>query len=111
MKHIATCGIGLLLLIAPARITMAQNQAPSNSQSASSGQSLGAYARQVRKTPTTGQPKVFDNDNLPKSEKLSIVGKTTPPPAKNEEPGKAENAPGNSEAKPGEEAKPATGEK
>ncbi len=53
----------------------AQDQAPSNSQSSSSGQSLGDYARQVRKDPEAkSKPKVFDNDNLPKDDKLSVVG-------------------------------------
>ena len=96
-----------MLLVVPAGIAAAQ--APSNAQAAS-GQSLGDYARHVKKTPTTGQPKVFDNDNLPKSDKLSIVGKTTPPAAKSEEPTKSEN-PAKSEGKPGEETKPSAGEK
>jgi hypothetical protein len=38
--------------------------------------SLGDYARKVRKEPATAKakPKVFDNDNLPKDDKLSVVG-------------------------------------
>jgi hypothetical protein len=45
--------------------------------------SLGDYARKVRKDPATPKatPKVFDNDNLPKGDKLSIVGQPAPPPA------------------------------
>ena len=38
-------------------------------------QSLGDYARQVRKDPgAKSKPKVFDNDNLPREDKLSVVG-------------------------------------
>jgi len=72
---------GLVLVLALAGVpVMAQNQAPSNTQSASSGQSLGEYARRVRKTPenTNKSPKFFDNDNLPKNDKLSIVGTPSP---------------------------------
>jgi len=41
--------------------------------------SLGDYARKVRKDPPTAaaakaKPKVFDNDNLPSDDKLSVVG-------------------------------------
>jgi hypothetical protein len=37
--------------------------------------SLGDYARKVHKDPVVkSKPKVFDNDNLPKEDKLSIVG-------------------------------------
>jgi hypothetical protein len=108
MKPIVNYRIGLMLLIALGSTALAQNQNASNSQSASEGQSLGDYARHVRKAPTVSnaQPKVFDNDNLPKGDKLSIVGKVAPPPkAENEE------KPANAEAKPGEAGKPATGEK
>lgn len=111
MKRIANYGIGLMLLIALGGTALAQSQSASDSQSASSGQSLGDYAKQVRKTPTVSkaQPKVFDNDNLPKGDKLSIVGKVAPPAkAENEE--KPANASAE-EPKPGEAGKPATGEK
>ena len=76
MKHIACSGIGLVLLLGVAVLpASAQGQASSTSQSASTGQSLGDYARQVRKDPgATAKPKVFDNDNLPTEDKLSVVG-------------------------------------
>jgi hypothetical protein len=121
MKHIACSGIGtallLGLLVLPAE---AQNQAQQNSQGASSSSaaepSLGDYARQIRKNPgATSNPKVFDNDNLPRQDKLSIVG---PEPAENTataaEVKSAESASAEGEAKastevkPGSEAKPAT---
>jgi hypothetical protein len=37
---------------------------------------LGDYARKIRKDPvaTKAKPKVFDNDNLPTEDKLSVVG-------------------------------------
>jgi hypothetical protein len=82
MKHIACSGIGIVLLLGVAGLpASAQNQTPSTSQNSSSGSSsgssLGDYARQVRKDPgTASKPKVFDNDNLPREDKLSIVGQT-----------------------------------
>jgi hypothetical protein len=40
--------------------------------------SLGDYARKVRKDPAAkAKPKVFDNDNLPTDDKLSVVGQKT----------------------------------
>jgi hypothetical protein len=92
MKRIAQCGFGLLLscgllgLPAGAQNSGSQNQGQSSAQPrSSSGSSLGDYARQVRKDP--GQPKakprVFDNDNLPKEDKLSIVGQPAPATADN----------------------------
>jgi hypothetical protein len=51
---------------------------PAGAQTTSQPQgqsSLGDYARKVRKDPgTKAKPKVFDNDNLPMNDKLSIVG-------------------------------------
>jgi hypothetical protein len=88
MKHITCSGIGIALLVGLLGLSAgAQNQASSNSQSSassqsSSGPSLGDYARQIRKTPAaTSKPKVFDNDNLPTGDKLSIVGQAPPPPS------------------------------
>lgn len=83
MKRNAAFAIGIALFLGvmnPCRGMQAQT--PSNTQSSSAGQSLGDYARHVRKEPD-GKPKskVFDNDNLPKSENLSIVGNATTTPA------------------------------
>jgi hypothetical protein len=80
MKRIATIAIGSLLSVGLMTLQMAaqnqtQSNAPSSSSTTTSGASLGDYARQIRKnSPSTGKPKVFDNDNLPKDDKLSIVG-------------------------------------
>jgi len=120
MKRIANSAVGLMLVLGLCGISArAQNQTSSNTQSASSGQSLGDYARQIRKGPEQGgKAKVFDNDNLPKSDKLSIVGTVAPAEATAEtkpaEAAKTANPPA-TEAKPGteaakDEAKPATAE-
>src|ERR1700691_1234051 len=79
MKPIACGGIGFVLFLGLTGISASQTQAqapaPAASEDASAGSSLGAYARQVRKDPgTASKPKVFDNDNLPREDKLSVVG-------------------------------------
>jgi len=79
MKRIAYSGIGFVLFLGLLSLpAAAQDQAPSNSQGSSSstpsGTPLGDYARQVRKAGAPTKPKVFDNDNLPTEDKLSIVG-------------------------------------
>jgi hypothetical protein len=83
MKHIACSGLGLMLLLGLTGVPAgAQNQASTASQNSSSGSSLGDYARQVRKDPgNTTKPKVFDNDNLPREDKLSVVGRPATPAA------------------------------
>ncbi len=70
--------MGLVLLLGLTGVPAgAQNQTQSTSQTSSSGSSLGDYARQVRKDPGgTSKPKVYDNDNLPREDKLSVVGQT-----------------------------------
>lgn len=100
----------------PAR---AQDQAPSASQKTTSGSSLGDYARQIRKDPGAKvTPKVFDNDNLPKEDKLSVIGQkpaaageesvqnTTAEETKtaNDKPGTAEKAAPTGGAAPEDEA-------
>jgi hypothetical protein len=102
MKRIAYTGTASAFLLGVLVLTSAaQTQTPSNSQSssssASSGSSLGEYAKQIRKNSgTTSKPKVFDNDNLPKEDKLSVVGNAT------------ENADESANARSVEEAAPAT---
>jgi len=78
MKRIANYGIGLVLLLGVSGIpASAQNQTQSNS---TPSPSLGDYARQVRKDPDSkSKPKVFDNDNLPREDKLSVVGTPSEP--------------------------------
>jgi hypothetical protein len=56
---------------------VAQSPASSSApgQSSPDQSSLGDYARKVRKDPAAkAKPKVFDNDNLPMDDKISVVG-------------------------------------
>jgi hypothetical protein len=114
MNRIAHAGIGLTLLLAVAGLpAWGQNQAPTSSQDSTNGASLGTYARQIRKTTgPSSKPKVFDNDNLPREDKLSVVG-TAPsePPAEAQPEEAAAPAAPSGENKPGAEGKPATEEK
>ena len=82
-------GIGIVLLAGLVGMPAgAQNQS-----SASAGQSLGDYAKQIRKEPDAkAKPRVFDNDNLPKDDKLSIVGTPPPPPSDKSDEAKADEA-------------------
>ncbi len=107
MKHIACSGIGLVLLLGVAGLPASAQEPASSSQNAASGQSLGDYARQVRKDPgATAKPKVFDNDNMPTEDKLSVVGTAR---AANDTPDQAAStAPAAGEAKAGTEPKPAS---
>ena len=82
-------GIGIVLLAGLAGMPAgAQNQGSSNT-----GQSLGDYAKQIRKEPDAkAKPRVFDNDNLPKDDKLSIVGTPPPPPSDKSDEAKADES-------------------
>jgi hypothetical protein len=119
MKRIAQYGFGLLLscgwlvLAAGAQTSGTQNSGQSSAQvQSSSGSSLGDYARQVRKDP--GQPKakprVFDNDNLPREDKLSIVGQPSPATAENSADAKPADAGAKTSEPGGNAAAPAAGE-
>lgn len=68
--------MGVVLLCGLAGISAsAQEQSQSADPGSSSGSSLGDYARHVRKdSDAKSKPRVFDNDNLPKEDKLSVVG-------------------------------------
>ena len=81
MKHTAAFGIGIAFFLCVTGLNGGlQAQTASNPQASSGGQSLGEYARQVRKEPDAKpKAKVFDNDNLPKEDKLSVVGNATAP--------------------------------
>jgi len=105
MKYIANTAMGLTLLFTLAGIPAAQTT--SSSQSTPSGGSLGDYARQVRKTTDgTSKPKVYDNDNLPKNDKLSVVGTVSPEKAPES---LTEQADTNAETKPGADKTAAAG--
>ncbi len=104
MKRIAQTAIGMTLLFVTAGIPAgAQSQAPANPD----GSSLGDYARHVRKpSGTTTKPKVFDNDNIPHDEHLSVVGKTPAPEDQNQAKSQDSSSAPAAENKTGTEAKP-----
>jgi hypothetical protein len=81
MKRIACNGIGMGLAVALlGLVAVAQNQPEPSSQNGAAASSLGDYARQTRNNSgAKTKPKVFDNDNLPTGDKLSIVGTEAPP--------------------------------
>lgn len=68
MKRIGQFGLAGILLLGSAGFLMAQ--------AASSNESLGDYARHVRKENANKPPAVkeYNNDNLPRNDKLSVVG-------------------------------------
>jgi hypothetical protein len=71
MKRITVIGFAFALSTALLATTaVAQTTAPAQDQA------LGDYARKIRKDPgiVKARPKVFDNDNLPADDKLSVVG-------------------------------------
>ena len=82
MKHIAYMGFGFVLFAASVVVPASAQQSPASStQSQNQPQpSLADYARQIKKDSPQpkAKPKVFDNDNLPKDDKLSIVGEQPP---------------------------------
>ena len=69
----------LSLLALPASAQTGSSSQPTNAQG-QSGSSLGDYARQAKKdgAPAKARPKVFDNDNLPREDKLSVIGEARP---------------------------------
>ncbi len=72
MKQLVlTLAITMLASLAGAQAAPAQTSTPAQDQN-----SLGDYARKVRKDPSAAKvkPKVFDNDNIPTDDKLSVVG-------------------------------------
>jgi hypothetical protein len=75
MKRITLIGFVFALFTALVSSAVAQAAAPAQDQS-----SLGDYAKKIRKDPGTAKarPKVFDNDNLPTEDKLSVVGQQAP---------------------------------
>ncbi|MGD0270562.1 MAG: hypothetical protein ABSB14_15960 [Candidatus Sulfotelmatobacter sp.] len=73
MKNIKYLGLGFVLALST--IVLNSVAAAQTSSSTPDQSSLGDYARKVRKDPgTKAKPKVFDNDNLPTNDKLSVVG-------------------------------------
>jgi hypothetical protein len=80
MKRLKHIGVGFVLALFTVLLS---SPAAAQTPSATPDQApLGDYARKVRKDPGAPKPKpkVFDNDNIPMNDKLSIVG---PAPASN----------------------------
>lgn len=71
MKRIVAIGFTFVsLTVLAGSPVLAQTTTPPSDQS-----SLGDYARKVHKDPAAkAKPKVYDNDNLPTDDKLSVVG-------------------------------------
>jgi hypothetical protein len=105
IKPTATAAFGTMMLLGCLALPgLAQNQ-PTQDQPAQTAQPaptqssapLGDYARKARKEDQgKAKPKVFDNDNLPREDKLSIVG---PAAAEDTTTASDANAPAASEAK------------
>ena len=68
MKRITSVWIAGLTLAGMMALFASAQDSPSQQQS------LGAYARTVRKDKKPATAKQFDNDNLPTNDKLSVVG-------------------------------------
>jgi hypothetical protein len=74
MKHLKHIGLGFVLALSTVLLSaVAAAQTPSSTPDQPP---LGDYARKVRKDPGAPKPKpkVFDNDNIPTNDKLSVVG-------------------------------------
>ena len=68
-------------------------------------ESLGDYARSVRKDEKPASAKKYDNDNLPKSDKISVVGNAT---ESSPEDANSASTPADSSAQPKDGATPST---
>ena len=80
MKRIIKLGFAIALSTVLGGFAGAQTQSQPQSQSQTGDQTnLADYARKVRKdtAPAKAKPKVYDNDNIPKDDSVSVVG----PPA------------------------------
>jgi hypothetical protein len=96
MKRVFLFCLAAMTTVAVSGIAVAQSQA-------SSSPSLGDYARAVKKTksPEKNSGKVYDNDNLPNSSSLSVVGQTTTTDAEQDKDKDKDKDPG-SQAKEGD---------
>jgi hypothetical protein len=75
MKSISVSILGLLITVA-----VFVSSAAAQTQVVTPTESLGDYARNVRKDKKPATAKQYDNDNLPVNDKLSIVGNTPAAP-------------------------------
>jgi chromosome segregation ATPase len=111
MKHIAYVGFGFALFAASVVPASAQQSQASSTQSQNQAQpSLADYARQIKKDSPQpkAKPKVFDNDNLPKNDKLSVVGEQPPAAADQSSEAKPADSTGNVPAATDKKSAPET---
>jgi hypothetical protein len=120
MNRIAHLALLSCLFVVPAASPLAaQTNTPPADPTAPSPSSLGDTARKFHKDPAKSKPKVFDNDNLPKDDKLSIVGQaaaetspdaspnpSSPANAQDEDKEKDKHGDDKDKAKDGDPAKP-----
>ena len=111
MKRIMNIGLGFVFALStPLLVSTAEGQATPPSPQSQNQSSLADYARKVHKDTgaTKAKPKVFDNDNLPKEDKLSIVGQRPVAEVNSAAAeGATEKAAASPEGKTASEAKPA----
>jgi hypothetical protein len=77
MMHFVVGFAFVLLTLVPGSIAQTETSAqPAVSAQAQDQSSLGDYARKIHKDSATAKPKpkVFDNDNIPRDQQISIVG-------------------------------------
>ena len=88
MKRINVIGVVFALFV------FVMTAAAQQYQGQAANQSLGDYAKKTHKdTGAAAKPKVYDNDNLPTSDKLSVVGQpSAPETASNAAPDDAKDA-------------------
>ena len=86
-------------IAAGALLLLGFSAAPARAQSQAGGDSLADYARSVRKNkPDTGaSSRHYDNDNLPRTGTLSVVGPEAPPPNAAKDAGTAQSGAANSD--------------
>jgi len=104
MKRIAHLGLGMTFF---AIVLVSLAAAQTSTSTVPPGQtSLGDYARKIRKDPVApkAKPKVFDNDNLPVEDKLSVVGQKPATEAANVAPADDKNKADAAAAKPADAA-------
>jgi len=93
MKRITHFWIAAILIMTAASVANGQT-------STAQPQSLGDYARTVRKEKKPSSAKQFDNENLPVDDKLSVVGGAAAPADQQTAPGVEATASPTADAKP-----------
>jgi hypothetical protein len=75
MNRSLQIGLGMVVAAFLTASLAAQTSSPAPTSSSPQDQApLGDYAKKVRKDQPKAKPKVFDNDNIPTDDKLSVIG-------------------------------------